>query len=81
LDETVSGRVSNFPAFMAEFGIIEYLIDDEVRTQELFLGTVSSRRRRLNDLYFFQIFEEISRADSVVLVFNLRNNIYRYYIK
>ena len=76
-----SEKVDNFPALMSEFGTIEYVIDGETHTQDLYLGTVTSRRRRERNVYYFQIFEEIDTADSVVLVFRIRNDIYRYYIK
>jgi len=81
LDEKVSGRINSFPNLMAEIGTIEYVINGETHTQEMFLGTVTSRRRRERNVYYFQIFEEIGDADSVALVFRVRNDVYRYYIK
>jgi len=81
LYEDIAIPVTSVVNLISEFGTIEYVIDDEIFTQDLFLGTVASRRRRERNVYYFQVFEEIGQADSVALVFKIRNDIFRYYIR
>ena len=75
-----SGSITNVYNLMKNFMKIEYEIGGQKKTQTVYLGSVTSRVASKNS-YYIEVFQEIKVADKITLVFQVRNNIYRYSLK
>ena len=60
---------------------IEYVIDGETRYQKVYLGHVTSKRVRQENTYYIEVFQEIKIADEITLIFNVRDQVYKYHLK
>ena len=61
-------------------GSIEYTINGQTKVMKNINREVQPKRVNSSKL-FIEVNKEIEKADSIVLIFNIRNNIYRYKIK
>lgn len=75
-----SNSITNVYNLIKNFMKIEYEIDGQKKTQTVYLGSVTSRVASKNS-YYIEVFQEIKVADKITLVFQVRNNIYRYSLK
>lgn len=63
------------------FGRIEYEIDGQTKTQTIYLGDVKPQKVASPNSYYIEVYQEIKVADRIALVFQVRENVYRYYLK
>lgn len=75
-----SNTITNIYELMKTYMTIEYEIDGVKKTQKAFLGKVTSNRANKNS-YYIEVYQEMKIADKITLVFNVRNNVYRYSLK
>ncbi len=75
-----SSQVKDLYTFIQTFGKIEYEMDGQTKTQNVYLGSVKSTKVKTNS-YYIEVFQEMKAADKIALVFQVRDNVYRYYLK
>lgn len=75
-----SDSITNIYELMKTYMKIEYEINGQKKTQNAYLGQVSSNRADKNS-YYIEVLQEIKVADKITLVFQVRNNVYRYSLK
>ncbi len=81
LDENMhSETIKDFYGFFQAFGKIEYELNGETKYQNVYLGDVRPSKVKSNS-YYIEVIQEIKAADKIVLIFQVRNNVYRYYLK
>ena len=76
----VSGNIKDIYSFLRAFSRIEYELDGKTKTQNLYLGEVKTNKAGKNS-YFIEVLQEIKAADKITLVFQIRDNTYRYSLK
>lgn len=75
-----SQTITNVYELMKTYMKIEYEIGGQKKVQNIYLGNVTSNRAAKNS-YYIEVLQEIKVADKITLVFQVRNNIYRYSLK
>lgn len=75
-----SNIINNVYDLMKNYMVIEYEIGGEKKTQNVYLGQVTSNRATKNS-YYIEVLQEIKAAEKITLVFKVRNNIYKYSLK
>lgn len=81
-DETIiSDNIKDIYGLFKSFMTIEYVIDGETRYQKVYLGHVTSKRVRQENTYYIEVFQEIKIADEITLIFNVRDQEYKYHLK
>ncbi len=75
-----STTITSLYELMKTYMKIEYEIDGKKKTQNVYLGQVTSNRAAKNS-YYIEVLQEIKVADKITLVFQVRNNVYRYSLK
>lgn len=75
-----SNTITNIYELMKTYMVIEYEIDGVKKAQKVFLGKVTSKRAAKNS-YYIEVYQDMKLADKITLVFNVRNNVYRYSLK
>ena len=76
----VSANVKDIYSFFSILGKIEYEIDGQKKTQDVYLGEVKNAKIP-EGTYYLEVFREIKIADKIDLVFQVRNHTYRYSLK
>lgn len=71
----------NFVNFMERFCKIEYQIDNVNKVMNIELINEIPKKTKTTNDYYFSISNEIKYAEKITLVFNIRGNIYKYYLK
>ena len=79
-EDFYSENVKNIYDFLKVYGKIEYELDGKQKTQNVYFGDVKPSRVKSNS-YYIEVMQEIKAADRIVLVFQIRDNVYRYYLK
>ena len=80
-DSIASTEVYDFYTLMKMFAKIEYVIDDEVKYQNVYLGSIKSTKIKQENIYYIEVFQEIKIADSIAIIFTIRDREYKYYLK
>ena len=75
-----SDSISSVYDLMNAFMKIEYELDGYRKIQSFYLGEVKSKRANKNT-YYIEVLKEIKDAEKITLVFQIRNNTYRYYLR
>lgn len=82
LDENINSvDVKDIYGLFKTFARIEYEIDGEVKTQNVYLGQVKSQRIKQENTYYIEVFQEIKIAEKITIVFTVRNIEYKYRLK
>lgn len=82
LDETiVSSNIKDVYSLFKSFMTIEYVIDGETKYQKVYLGHVTSKRVRQENTYYIEVFQEMKIAEEITLIFNVRDQEYKYHLK
>ncbi len=63
-----------------QYGSIEYTINGETKIMNQTIKPIKPKMVNDSNLYF-EIYKEIEKANNITLIFNIRNNIYRYKLK
>lgn len=71
----------SFYEFFSKFGIIEYTIGDKTYSQRSNFEELKSKKINNKNNIYIGVNEKISIADSISLVFNIRNSKYVYILK
>ncbi len=74
-----SSMMQDFYDLFANFGYIEYVIGNEVKTLTG-LERVKSTKNNVANEYYFEVPSDLKNSATVVLGFKIRNVNYRYYI-
>lgn len=77
----VSDNVKDIYTLFKTFAKIEYEIDGEIKYQTVYLGQVKSSKVKQNSTYYLEVYQEIKIADRIAIIFQVRNNTYKYYLK
>ena len=81
-DETiVSNNIRDIYSIFKAFMTIEYVIDGETRYQKVYLGHITSKRVRQENTYYIEVFQEMKIAEEITLIFNVRDQEYKYHLK
>lgn len=67
--------------FINQFGYIEYQINNETKTIGLNVKEVKPTKTTLQDECYVEVVEEVKYADSIKIVFKIRNKTYKYIVK
>jgi hypothetical protein len=76
-----SANIKDLPAILQTFARIEYEINGETKYQNAYLGQVKSSKLKQNNNYYIEVYQEIIGADRIAIIFQVRNNTYKYYLK
>lgn len=81
LDENfVSDNIKDIYSFFKAFAKIEYELNGRKKVQNVYLGEAKTNKADKNS-YFIEVLQEIKAADKITLVFQIRDNTYRYSLK
>lgn len=82
LDEEFSSPdIKDIYGLFKTFATIEYEIDGVTKRQTVYLGSVKSSKVKQENVYYFEVFQEIKIADKITIIFNVRNREYKYSLK
>ena len=74
-------NINKFYDFFLKFGIIEYKTDDKIYTQNTNFEELKSKKTDNKNNIYIGINSNISNAEHINLIFNIRNSKYTYIIK
>ena len=74
-------KIANFYLFLSKFGSIQYKIDDNWYLQSSNFEELKSNKVSTKNNVYIGIKSEISNAESIKLVFNIRGSKYEYILK
>ena len=74
-------KVSNFFTFLSTFGKIVYEINGEEKVQNIPFKQVISSSVNSKNTYYIEVLKEVYNAESIRIVFDVRNNTYEYNIR
>lgn len=74
-------NINKFYDFFSKFGTIEYKIDGVIYTQNANFEELKSKKTDNKNNIYIGVDSNISKAESINLVFNIRNSKYTYIIK
>lgn len=77
----ISNNISDLPTLLKTFAKIEYEINGETKTQNVYLGQVKSSKLKQKNVYYIEVFQEIKIADRIAIIFQIREHTYKYYLK
>lgn len=80
-EKFVSDNITDIYTLLKTFAKIEYEIDGKTKYQTVYLGQVKSSKVKQNNTYYIEVYQEIKVADRIAIIFQVRNNAYRYYLK
>lgn len=75
-----NNRIDDLYKFIKCFGKIKYRINGTLKTMDTEIIEIKPSKAKADD-YFIEIKEEIKSADEIFIEFNIRNKIYKYYVK
>lgn len=74
-------EIKNFYNLLRKYGYIEYTIDKEVYYQYSNIDEVTSNRVNLKNNLYVEVNEDLLKADSIKLIFNIQGTPYEYVLK
>lgn len=74
-----SNTITSIYDLMKAFMKIEYELDGYRKVQKIYLGEVQQKKDK--NIYYIEIFQEIKNAEKITLIFQIRNNTYRYSLR
>ncbi len=78
---TEENNTTDLYTFMSRFGHIEYRIDGRKKTMQLGWKQIKPAKAKLVNEYYVEVVDELKNAESIELVFKIRNKIYSYTVK
>ncbi len=79
--ETAIGKITDLFDFIEKYGSIEYTYNGKTYTETNDFYEVKPSKTKLDNTYFIEINKEIKDAETIKLVFNIRNNRYEYILR
>ena len=79
--EFESSEIDSFYKLISMYGSLEYTIDDNNKIQQIPFKNVKSLRLAEDNILNLEVVKEVENASDIYLVFNIRNNEFRYKIK
>ena len=76
-----SDDISSFYKLISQYGTLEYVLGDSTKIQKVPFKNIKSIRVDEKNIINLEVVKEIEDASEIYLVFNIRNNKYRYKIK
>ena len=76
-----SSDVTSFYKLISTYGSLEYVINGETKVQEVPFKNIKSSRLNEDGICNLEIVKEAENASEIYLVFNIRNNEFRYKVK
>lgn len=80
IEENTNSNIKSLFNLLYYFGSIEYTINGKTKTMNNINREVKPTHVKSNDIYL-EVNKEIENAEDITLVFNIKNDIYRYKIK
>lgn len=79
-NEHINNAYSKVDNFISKFARIEYKINDKAYTLSN-LKSVKPKKVTVGNDYYFEVKDDIKNANEIYIVFEIRNNIYKYNLK
>lgn len=76
-----SKSLSNFFDLVDMYGSLEYVVDGITKVQQVPFKNIKSSRLNEQNICNLEVVKEVENASEIYLVFNVRNNEYRYKLK
>lgn len=74
-------KTENLYTYINNFGKIHYQIGGKDKVVKINLKEIKPTKTTLTNEYFIETSSELINADSIQLVFNIRNRVYKYIVK
>ena len=71
----------NISDFIETFGTIKYTVNNEEKEMKTKIKEVIPLKSKMNNIYYFEVYEDIKNASKITLVLTFRNNKYEYVLK
>ena len=71
----------DFADIIERFASIKYTISGEEKVMDTKIKEIKTSKSKEEGTYYFQVYEDVKKADSITLVLTVRNNVYEYKIK
>lgn len=81
IKEIATEKKVDLYTFINQFGYVEYQINNETKTIGLNAKEVKPTKTTLQDECYVEVTEEVKYADSIKIVFKIRNKTYKYIVK
>jgi len=79
--DNIIGNINDLASFIKEFGSIEYKLNGQNKIEINDFDEVKSSKDNNTDTYYIEINKEISEAEEIKLVLNLRSFKYEYILR
>lgn len=73
--------INDLYKFISVYGKLTYVLDDTEKEMNINLKQVKPNKRNVTDTYYIEVSKEVERAQSIYIIFTIRDKVYKYAVK